>query len=108
MQSIIDTCAFSHWHLHAAHVRSNYLHIVVQAEKAPERVAISFKANATRYLKELNPELNRKKFWSKGQSVAHIFQSENLLRAIQYTAEEQGKKMACYCEPGYYKLIDKL
>lgn len=105
LQSIIKTCEFSNWHLHAAHVRSNHMHIVVTAPKEPEKVAVSFKAYATRYLKKNYAELNRERYWAKGESTGYIFQSENLLRAIQYTIEEQGLGMACYCDPAYYEIV---
>ncbi|HLB57590.1 MAG TPA: transposase [Gammaproteobacteria bacterium] len=105
LQSIIKTCEFSNWHLHAAHVRTNHMHIVVSAQKEPEKIAVSLKAYATRYLKQQYPELNRKKYWSKGESTGYIFQSENLFRAIQYTIEEQGNEMAFYCEPAYYDVL---
>jgi hypothetical protein len=84
------------------------MHIVVKAPKEPEKVAVSFKAYATRYLKQAYPELNRERFWSRGASTGYIFQSEFLFRAIQYTLEEQGKEMAFYCDPSYYEVIDRV
>lgn len=108
LQAVINTCRFANWHLHAANIRSNHMHIVVTALKEPEKVAVSFKAYATRYLKQNYPELNRERFWSRGASTGYIFQSEFLFRAIQYTVEEQGKKMAFYCDPSYYKTIGRI
>ncbi|HLB56134.1 MAG TPA: transposase [Coxiellaceae bacterium] len=108
LQSIIDTCKFSNWHLHAAQVRTNHMHVVVTSEKAPEKIAISLKAYATRYLKQQNPELNRERFWSRGASTGYIFQEEFLFRAMQYTIEDQGKEMAVYCDPSYYKIIETI
>jgi len=104
LQSIINTCQFASWHLHAANIRSNHIHVVVNALKEPEQIAVSFKAYATRYLKQQHPELNRERFWSRGASTGYIFQSEFLLRAIQYTVEEQGIEMAYYCDPSYYEV----
>ena len=103
LQSIIDTCQCSSWYLHAAHVRTNHVHIVMQAQKDPGQVAVSLKAYATRYLKKSNPELNREQYWARGSSEGHLFESTQLLRAIQYTIEEQGKEMALYCDPSYFK-----
>ncbi|OGT25483.1 MAG: hypothetical protein A3I77_04115 [Gammaproteobacteria bacterium RIFCSPLOWO2_02_FULL_42_14] len=105
LQSIIKTSECANWHLYAAHVRTNHMHIVVSAPKEPEKITVSLKAYATRYLKQQHPELNRERYWSKGASTGYIFQSENLFRAIQYTIEEQGTEMAFYCEPAYYKTL---
>ena len=108
LQSIIDTCQYAHWHLYAAHVRSNHMHIVLKSEKEPEKIAISLKSYATRYLKKHHSYLNREKFWSQGASTGYIYQSDYVFRAMQYTIEEQGKEMAMYCDPSYYKTIESL
>lgn len=108
LQSIIDTCHHAQWHLYAAHVRTNHMHVIVKSEKAPEKIAISLKAFATRYLKEKHLGLKRNKFWSQGASTRYIYQSDFLFRAIQYTIEEQGKEMAFYCDPGYYDVLKSL
>ncbi|MCX7120327.1 MAG: transposase [Gammaproteobacteria bacterium] len=105
LESIINTCKFAGWHLHAAHVRSNHLHVVLNTEKEIEKVSISLKAYATRYLKKEYPELQRERFWSSGSSTGYIFRSDYLLRAIEYTIEDQGKHMAFYCEKEYYRLF---
>jgi REP element-mobilizing transposase RayT len=105
LRSIIDTCQCANWYLYAAHVRANHMHVVVRAEKEPEKISVSLKAYATRYLKKQHPELNRERYWSKGESTRYIFQSESLFRAMQYTIEEQGIKMAFYCEPAYYEIL---
>ena len=104
----IITCnTYAAW-LHAAHLRTKHMHIVVRAPKEPEKVAVSFKAYATRYLKQYHPELNRQRYWSRGESTGYIFRSDYLLRAIQYTVEEQGREMACYCDPSYYDALECL
>ena len=108
LQSIIDTCNYSQWHLYAAHVRSNHLHIVLKSEKEPEKIAISLKAYATRYLKKHYPQLMRERFWSQGASTGYIYQSDFLFRAIQYAIEEQGKEMARYCDPTYHEILESL
>lgn len=106
LESIINTCKFANWHLHAAHVRSNHMHIVLKSEKEIERVSISLKAYATRYLKKEYPELQRERFWSSGSSTGYVFRSDSLFRAIEYTIEDQGKHMAFYCEKEYFEPLD--
>ncbi len=108
LQSIIDTCRCSQWHLYAAHVRSNHMHVVLKSEKEPEKIAVSLKAYATRYLKKEYPQLKRESFWSRGASTGYIYQSDNVFRAMQYTIEEQGREMALYCDPSYYETLELL
>lgn len=103
LHSIIDTCQHSTWYLHAAHVRSNHIHVVLTAEKPPERIVMSLKANATRLLRIADPTLTRERFWSRGASTRYIFQSIYIFRAIEYTINEQGCEMARYCDPKHYE-----
>ncbi|MDP1574818.1 MAG: hypothetical protein Q8L78_07815 [Coxiellaceae bacterium] len=52
-----------------------------------------------------------KKFSSFGAVLyfkQYLYQSDFLFRAIQYTAEEQGKEMACYVDPSYFKVLETL
>ena len=51
LEAIQDVCAHRGWSLLAAHVRSNHVHTVVEAEIPPERVMNDFKAYASRRLK---------------------------------------------------------
>lgn len=105
LQSILKTCEYTQWHLYAAHVRSNHLHVILKALIPPEKIVVSMKAYATRDLKQSNPTLNRKYFWAKGGSTKYIFQSSDLFRTIQYTINEQGKEMAFYYDPDYINVV---
>ena len=50
LEAIQEVCGQRGWSLLAAHVRSNHVHTVVQAEVPPERVMNDFKAYASRRL----------------------------------------------------------
>ena len=108
LKSIVSTCQFADWRLYAAHVRTNHVHIIVKAPKDPKKIAVSFKAYATRYLKQQFPELHREKFWSSGAATEHLFDSNNLFRTMQYVIEDQGRKMALYCDPIYGDALENL
>lgn len=45
--AIVNVCRHRGWELHAVHVRSNHLHVVVAAQAAPEKVMNDFKAYAS-------------------------------------------------------------
>src|SRR5450755_2746009 len=50
LEAIQEVCVHRGWSLLAAHVRSNHVHTVVEAEVSPERVMGDFKAYASRRL----------------------------------------------------------
>ena len=62
LASLLERCAERHWSLLAAHVRSNHVHVVVEADTRPERVLNDLKSYTSRCL---NPkgldELARKR-----------------------------------------------
>ena len=50
LEAMQSVCAHRGLNLLAAHVRSNHLHAVVDAEAPPERIMNNFKAYASRHL----------------------------------------------------------
>jgi len=102
LESIIDTCEYNHWHLHAAHVRSNHAHIVLRSDMAGKLTRTRIKIYATKFLKRDHSELTqRKNFWSEGGSAKEIWRPEFLFPTMHYVIEEQGEKMALYYEKEY-------
>ena len=53
MAALRSHCAHRGWGLLAAHVRSNHVHAVVEAEVRPEKIMNEFKAYASRELNRL-------------------------------------------------------
>jgi REP element-mobilizing transposase RayT len=51
LQTAIDVCRHRGWILKAAHVRTTHVHLVVEAEIAPERIMNSVKSYSSRALK---------------------------------------------------------
>ena len=54
-----SNCAYRGWNLLAAHVRSNHVHIVVEAEAQPERNMNEFKSYASRELNQFDKRETR-------------------------------------------------
>ena len=48
LAAIRKHCAHRGWNLLVAHVRSNYVHVIVEARIRPERIMNEFKAYASR------------------------------------------------------------
>jgi len=62
LDSLKEVCLHRNWGLLAAHVRTNHVHVVVEAEVGPEMVMNAFKSYASRSLNRLGcgePEQKR-------------------------------------------------
>lgn len=94
LEAIREVCARRGWSLLAAHVRSNHVHTVVDAEVPPERVMHDFKTYASRRLNGTRlGEPNRKR-WARHGSTRWLWKPQHLSAAIQYVVGEQGDAMS--------------
>ncbi len=91
-------CKKYDWQLFAAHVRTNHVHLVVQAPIDPSRVIAQTKAYATRELRKKNLIQEDTKCWARHGSTQYIWLPEKIYFAMHYVVEEQGEKMACFFE----------
>ena len=111
-------CEHRGWNLLAAHVRTNHVHVVVEAEVQPERVMVEFKSYASRALNSLGLDGPDRRRWARHGStrwltlpcgrgsplmlqfyVAHP--DRDVGKAIQYVIESQGTPMALFVADGY-------
>jgi REP element-mobilizing transposase RayT len=96
LDSIQEVCSHRGWSRLAAHVRSNHVHAVVEAEVAPERVMSDFKAYASRRLKQMRPDEPDRKRWARHGSTRWLWKPEHVSAAIQYVVSEQGDVMSLF------------
>jgi REP element-mobilizing transposase RayT len=96
MGAIRDVCAHRGWVLVAAHVRSNHVHTVVQAEVPPERVMGDFKAYASRRLNSMRLDDPRRKRWARHGSTRWLWKPQHVSAAVQYVVAEQGEAMSVF------------
>ena len=54
LRTLAEVCSHRGWNLLAAHVRTNHVHVIVEAEVQPEKVMNDFKAYASRALNRLD------------------------------------------------------
>ena len=80
----------------AAHVRSNHVHIVVEAGARPERIMNDLKSYASRCLNRLGLDEPNRKRWARHGSTRWLWKPENVSAAIRYVVDEQGDPMAVY------------
>jgi len=89
-------CAYRGWNRLAAHVRSNPVHMIVEAETRPERIMNEFKAYASRELNQLKTEGSNRKRWARHGSTRWLWKDEDVRHALQYVIDEQGEPMALF------------
>ena len=97
LKAIQDLCVAKAWILLAAHVRTNHVHVVVQAEATAEWAMSSFKRSASRALNQLGiDEPKDRRRWARHGSTRYIWTKEQLSAAIRYTVSGQGEPLAVY------------
>ncbi|MDQ2946069.1 MAG: transposase [Acidobacteriota bacterium] len=96
LEALTEVCQFRGWTMLAAHVRTNHVHVVVEAEVRPERVLIDFKSYASRNLNRLGLGGPDKKRWARHGSTRWLWKDQDVRDAIRYVVEEQGELMAVF------------
>jgi REP element-mobilizing transposase RayT len=96
LAALRERCQQRQWALLAAHVRSNHVHIVVEAETRPERVMNDLKSYASRSLNQSGLDATNRKRWARHGSTRWLWKAKNVSAAIRYVVDEQGEAMAVF------------
>ncbi len=96
LAAMMERCVDRRWSLLAAHVRTNHVHVVIEAEALPERVINDLKSFASRRLNQLEFDDAHRKRWARHGSTRWLRDREAVSAAIQYVIEKQGEAMAVY------------
>ena len=96
LASLRGHCAQRGWNLLAAHVRSNHVHAVVEAEIRPERIMNEFKSYASRELNRLKSDGPNRRRWARHGSTRWLWKDQDVREAMQYVVEQQGEPMALF------------
>ena len=99
LEAIMERCLWKQWHLYAAHVRSNHVHVIIHSTEPIDKVMSSLKAWATRKLRQSGYNLPR--VWTRHGSTKYIFTRAKLIEKIRYVVHEQGELMAYYIDPAF-------
>jgi len=100
LSAIREVCDRKAWMLLAAHIRTNHVHTVVQAEAPAEWVMSTFKRFASRALNQLGlDDRSDCRRWARHGSTRYIWTKEQLSAAIRYTVSGQGEPLAVYEAP---------
>jgi REP element-mobilizing transposase RayT len=96
LDALREVCLHRGWSLWAAHVRTNHVHAIVEADARPERVMHAFKSYASRALNRLGIDEPDRKRWARHGSTRWLWKDENVQQALQYVVEQQGEPMEVY------------
>jgi REP element-mobilizing transposase RayT len=96
LAAILDRCSNREWKLLAAHVRTNHVHVVIEAEAKPERVMNDLKSFASRRLNELGFDGAARTRWARHGSTRWLWKREDVLAALDYVVDKQGEQMAVH------------
>ena len=96
LAALRERCTERHWSLLAALVRTNHVHIIVEAETRPERVMNDLKSFASRCLNRRGLDEHTRKRWARHGSSRWWWRPENVSAAIRYVVEGQGEPMAVF------------
>ncbi|MFN7933734.1 MAG: transposase [Bryobacteraceae bacterium] len=96
LQTLAEVCSHRGWSLLAAHVRTNHVHVIVEAEAAPEKVMNDFKAYASRALNQIEGQEQGRRRWARHGSTRWLWKDQEVREAIRYVVDEQGEQMAVY------------
>jgi REP element-mobilizing transposase RayT len=99
LEAFEQVCRHRAWTLHAAHVRSNHVHVVVTADTLPGRVLGDLKAWATRRVVEAGYRPRGTRLWVRQGSARHLWQRAAVDAACFYTLHEQGDIVAGTLSP---------
>ncbi len=99
--TIQEIAARKKWLLHAVHVRTNHVHVVVTADGPPERVMNDIKTAASRRLNKLFPSERDRIRWTLHGSTRYLWTDEAVSQKVNYVLNEQGEPTERYPEaPG--------
>jgi len=93
--AIREVCEHRGYVLHGVNVRTNHVHSVVSASCQPEHVMDSFKAYATRKLRDAGLLGRHVKPWARHGSTPYLWTDEEVQRAIDYVMNGQGDEPFC-------------
>jgi REP element-mobilizing transposase RayT len=96
LQALCEIVRRKGWALHAAHVRSNHVHLVVTAAGAPERVMNDVKTAVSRRLNKMFPAERDRKRWTRHGSTRYLWTEEAVAEKVHYVLHGQGEPMETF------------
>ena len=89
-RAIQQHAEYRQWKLFALSIRTNHVHMVVEAAGPPEEIMRQYKAYATRGLRHEKCIPGRKRVWTEGGSKKWLFTPAHVDNACDYVLCRQG------------------
>jgi len=86
LDALHEVCSHRRWSLWAAHVRTNHVHVIVEADVRPENVMNALKSYASRNLNRLGIDGPERRRWARHGSTRWLWKDEDVQDAIRYVA----------------------
>jgi REP element-mobilizing transposase RayT len=96
LRSVCEVSEHRGWNLLAALVRTNHVHVIVEAGVGPEKVMNDFKSYASRGLNAMGRDGYDRKRWARNGSTRWLWKDQDVREAIHYVIHEQGEPMAVF------------
>jgi REP element-mobilizing transposase RayT len=100
LQALREIARRKGWTLHAVHVRTNHVHLVVTADGPPERILNDFKSAASRRLNKAFPAERERTRWTRHGSTRYLWTEGVVAEKVRYVLDEQGEPMERFPDPG--------
>jgi REP element-mobilizing transposase RayT len=97
LEALREVCLHRGWGLLAAHVRTNHVHVILEAEVPPERIMNALKSYASRALNRRGCDGSNRRRWAHHGSTRWLWKDQDVRKAIHYVVHEQGESMAVFC-----------
>jgi REP element-mobilizing transposase RayT len=101
VESIRKVCQHEGWPLHAAHVRSNHVHVVVSGDGNVNAMMAKLKAYASRALNARFGHVPKR--WTRHGSTVWLWDRREVDKAVGYVLQDQGSPMARYENPARWQ-----
>jgi len=100
LTALRKVCSYRNWNLLAAHVRTNHVHVVVEAEIRPETVMHAFKSYASRDLNRLEIDDPDRKRWARHGSTRWLWKDRTFRKSSGISCRGKGNQWRFTCETG--------
>jgi REP element-mobilizing transposase RayT len=101
LEALQRHCTHRGWNLLAAHVRSNHVHVIVEAGIRPEKIMNEFKSYASRELNGIESAGPDPRRWARHGSTRWLYTDQDVRHALHYAIEEQGEPLALFVAEGF-------
>lgn len=87
--AITEVCDVRGWLLHTVNVRTNHAHVVASGQVEPETMVTTFKAYATRALRQRGLIAGQQRMWTRHGSTKYVWTERDLQNVWAYVTNGQ-------------------